>query len=216
MLLEQKWLVHWSCCLENVTKGLSMKRTSTVLLLCIYAAFANSIDAAKLLLDKKCKKCKKDCEGRTAAELAKMLGYGDIVQLLSNVIGLGLRKSDIYNCKHYNKIVSPKSMGCYEEFTDELLKQEYQETFLKEENELVKGEVRALMERFSEQFAHSVHVSIDWPVPLDFSKCQLYGLFRDGYDDLDLTSTDYEEVLLKSLPSAAIDAYVLGKTSNIC
>ncbi|ELT97525.1 hypothetical protein CAPTEDRAFT_210958, partial [Capitella teleta] len=56
-----------------------------------------------------------------------------------------------------------------------------------------------------------VNVSIDWPVPLDFSKCQLYGLFRDGYDGLDLSSTDYEEVLLKSLPSAAIDAYVLGK-----
>ncbi|ELU15614.1 hypothetical protein CAPTEDRAFT_186961 [Capitella teleta] len=56
-----------------------------------------------------------------------------------------------------------------------------------------------------------VHVSIDWSVPLDFSKCQLYGLFRDGYDGLDLSSTDYEEVLLKSLPSAAIDAYVLGK-----
>ncbi|ELT89111.1 hypothetical protein CAPTEDRAFT_192734 [Capitella teleta] len=56
-----------------------------------------------------------------------------------------------------------------------------------------------------------VNVSIDWPVPVDFSKCQLYGLFRDGYDGLDLSSTDYEEVLLKSLPSAAIDAYVLGK-----
>ncbi|ELU00444.1 hypothetical protein CAPTEDRAFT_204888 [Capitella teleta] len=51
----------------------------------------------------------------------------------------------------------------------------------------------------------------DWPVLLDFSKCQLYGLFRDGYDGFDLSSTDYEEMLLKALPSAAIDAYVFGK-----
>ncbi|ELT89036.1 hypothetical protein CAPTEDRAFT_208745 [Capitella teleta] len=56
-----------------------------------------------------------------------------------------------------------------------------------------------------------VNVSIDWPVPLNFSKCQLYGLFRDGCHGFDLSSTEYEEVLLKSLPSAAIDAYVLGK-----
>ncbi|ELU06572.1 hypothetical protein CAPTEDRAFT_213019 [Capitella teleta] len=56
-----------------------------------------------------------------------------------------------------------------------------------------------------------VSVNIDWPVPLDFSKCQLYGLFRRGYDGFDLSSTDYEEVLMKSLPRAAIDVYVLGK-----
>ncbi|ELU14997.1 hypothetical protein CAPTEDRAFT_186283 [Capitella teleta] len=56
-----------------------------------------------------------------------------------------------------------------------------------------------------------VKVSIDWPVPLDFSKCQLYGLLRTPYEGFDLSSTDYEEVLLKSLPTVAIEAYVLGK-----
>ncbi|ELT94239.1 hypothetical protein CAPTEDRAFT_212676 [Capitella teleta] len=54
-------------------------------------------------------------------------------------------------------------------------------------------------------------LSIDWPIPVDFSNCQLYGLFRNACWGFDLSSTDYEEVLLKSLPSAAIDAYVLGK-----
>ncbi|ELU13366.1 hypothetical protein CAPTEDRAFT_187823 [Capitella teleta] len=56
-----------------------------------------------------------------------------------------------------------------------------------------------------------VKVSIDWPFPVDFSQCQLYGLFRTGCDGFDISSTEYEEVLLKSLPTAAIDAYVLGK-----
>ncbi|ELU16659.1 hypothetical protein CAPTEDRAFT_124313, partial [Capitella teleta] len=49
-----------------------------------YAAFANNTDATKLLLGEGCDKDKKDCRGRTACELAELLGYGDIVQLLSD------------------------------------------------------------------------------------------------------------------------------------
>ncbi|ELU18463.1 hypothetical protein CAPTEDRAFT_50304, partial [Capitella teleta] len=47
-----------------------------------YAAFANSVDAVELLLFKGCEREKKDVKGRTASELAKLLGYDDIVQLL--------------------------------------------------------------------------------------------------------------------------------------
>ncbi|ELU17228.1 hypothetical protein CAPTEDRAFT_68169, partial [Capitella teleta] len=49
-----------------------------------YAAFNNQTEATQLLLELGCKKDKKDHKGRTAADLAKMLGYGDIVQLLSD------------------------------------------------------------------------------------------------------------------------------------
>ncbi|ELU03770.1 hypothetical protein CAPTEDRAFT_192338 [Capitella teleta] len=121
-----------------------------------YAVFANSVDAAKLLLDEKCKRDHKKCKGRTAGELATILGYGDMVLLLSGKDRCW--KSDIFNCKDGGKIESSERMG-YKEFTDELIKQ-------------------------------------------------------DRYDGLDLSPTEYEEVLLlKSLPSAAIDAfrYVLGK-----
>ncbi|ELU06469.1 hypothetical protein CAPTEDRAFT_191155 [Capitella teleta] len=53
---------------------------------------------------------------------------------------------------------------------------------------------------------------IDWPVPLDFSECQLYGLIRHGSGGFDISCTDYEEVLFHSLPSkTATEAYVLGK-----
>ncbi|ELT93192.1 hypothetical protein CAPTEDRAFT_201414 [Capitella teleta] len=57
----------------------------------------------------------------------------------------------------------------------------------------------------------SMEVSIHWPVPLDFSHCKLYGLLRANYGDFDVSCTDYEDVLLKSLPNAARDAYVIGK-----
>ncbi|ELU02298.1 hypothetical protein CAPTEDRAFT_187677 [Capitella teleta] len=53
---------------------------------------------------------------------------------------------------------------------------------------------------------------IDWPVPLDFSECQLYGLLRRGSDGFDISCTDYEEVLFHSLSlETATEAYVLGK-----
>ncbi|ELU16754.1 hypothetical protein CAPTEDRAFT_59796, partial [Capitella teleta] len=47
-----------------------------------YAAFSNRTKTTQLLLEMGCKKDKKDHKGRTAADLAQMMGYGDIVQLL--------------------------------------------------------------------------------------------------------------------------------------
>ncbi|ELU14654.1 hypothetical protein CAPTEDRAFT_55049, partial [Capitella teleta] len=47
-----------------------------------YAAFSNKTETTQLLLEMGCKKDKKDHKGRTAADLAQMMGYGDIVQLL--------------------------------------------------------------------------------------------------------------------------------------
>ncbi|ELU01225.1 hypothetical protein CAPTEDRAFT_61494, partial [Capitella teleta] len=47
-----------------------------------YAAFGNNTDAVQILLDKGCDKAKKDNSGRTACELAELLGYVDIVHLL--------------------------------------------------------------------------------------------------------------------------------------
>ncbi|ELT97369.1 hypothetical protein CAPTEDRAFT_185196 [Capitella teleta] len=52
---------------------------------------------------------------------------------------------------------------------------------------------------------------IEWPAPVDFSRCQLYGLLRDGSSGFDMSCTDYEEVLFHSLPKTAKEAYVLGK-----
>ncbi|ELT91226.1 hypothetical protein CAPTEDRAFT_48074, partial [Capitella teleta] len=47
-----------------------------------YAAFNNRTNTIQFLLQLGCKKDKKDHKGRTAADLAKLMGYGDIVQLL--------------------------------------------------------------------------------------------------------------------------------------
>ncbi|ELU08597.1 hypothetical protein CAPTEDRAFT_77651, partial [Capitella teleta] len=47
-----------------------------------YAAFNNRTETTQLLLELGCKKDKKDHKGRTAGDLAIMLGYGDIAQML--------------------------------------------------------------------------------------------------------------------------------------
>ncbi|ELT87735.1 hypothetical protein CAPTEDRAFT_211754 [Capitella teleta] len=355
-----------------------------------YAALANNTEATQLLLDKGCNKTKKDCNGRTACELAELLGYGDIVHLLSDRDQLW--KSDVFNYRDVHTIDQSEDSIDYVKFTEQLSRQDaseidakytsllkspvlgrrkFHEQCFQKEAQLIEDEVVRLIYRFSKrhkrrypslnleprlrgsiaegtrcgppdefdflfimndcfddyqvnsidnckayatfrdaiddlwqlppnemidvlnialknvpstskgsdvenstplveiilirmiQFLMTdtawvgsclkffscdrsavglclnlifnghlykmlhisidivpciclkmpvpVKVSIDWPVPLDFSRCQLFGLFRFSCDGFDISSTEYEEVLLKSLPSAAIDAYVLGK-----
>ncbi|ELU11832.1 hypothetical protein CAPTEDRAFT_95474, partial [Capitella teleta] len=47
-----------------------------------YAVFANNFNGIQFLLENGCNKDMRDCKGRTAANLAKILGYADTAQLI--------------------------------------------------------------------------------------------------------------------------------------
>ncbi|ELT93819.1 hypothetical protein CAPTEDRAFT_205987, partial [Capitella teleta] len=121
-----------------------------------------------------CEKDKKDHKGRTAADLAQMMGYGNIVQLL--VGAEDSLKSEIFKLKYISHTKSPSTSMNYDEFT-ELMKQEtnesdfdtiytsllkspvlgsmnYQEKCFQEEAKLVRDEVFRLINCFSEDFGH--------------------------------------------------------------
>ncbi|ELU16780.1 hypothetical protein CAPTEDRAFT_205243, partial [Capitella teleta] len=193
---------------------LAMGKSSTPL---HYAVFAKNADATKLLLKKG---CDKDKSGRTAGETnildsvftsimrSPVLGslkhqdqcFKEEAKLVKDEVVRWMETfSVVYGRRYPSLAFDPNLRGSMGEWTKRGPPDEFD--FL------------LMMYNLSEfsQMPVPVSVNIDWPFPVDFSKCQFYGLFRRGCNGFDLSSTEYEEVLLKSQPSVAIDAYVRGK-----
>ncbi|ELU03921.1 hypothetical protein CAPTEDRAFT_197175 [Capitella teleta] len=147
-----------------------------------YAAFANCFQGINVLLERGCNKGIRDCAGRTAANLAKLLGFADAARLIGGnddhqsaplfsypmkgkkLVGYGI--GDLYKnlLSNLDKYIIGDGSSIDANFSEEtklcsaLLASpvlgclEYQESCFKEETQKVKREVASLIEELSARY----------------------------------------------------------------